>query len=115
MLLAMLSTPSILTEALVALDLCKAGFVLMMSDLVPAYSNLVALVADNWLVCANISMSGKFSLVDSFSTVIRTCNFCSLAVGLNVRLKLVNRDVCLATAIGAIESRSLNYVLDDEM
>lgn len=87
----------------------------MVSDLVSAHCNLVALVADDWLVSAHVSVSRKFGLVDSFSAVIRTCDFSSLTVGLNVRLKLVNWNVCLATAIGAIESRSLDDVLDDEM
>ena len=84
-------------------NLCKAGLVLMMLDLVSRHCDLVAPIACDWCMSASIMMLLWFTYVVVGATIKSTIDESFRTRLLNMFLKLIETDLCLGAVIGAPE------------
>ena len=81
----------------------EARLVLVMANLVPWHSHLVALITGNYLMRANFSMGFSFRDVESSPAASRTIHNGNSAFLLDMLLKLCQWDLRFIAAIWASE------------
>ena len=99
----MLFIPCILALALVTLDLREAGFILVVLDLMAGHSDLIASITSDWLVCAYFLMFLSLTDMEVFTTVVGTISKSLIARLLHMLLDLIEYELSLGAAIGALE------------
>ena len=93
----------------------EAALVLVMIDLVPRHGHLAALIARDCLMSAELPVLVEVAEVNGLPAFVWAWPVGFGAVLLDVRLKLIQWDLLLATVIGTPECRVLQYLLRKEV